>query len=579
MYDQAIIKAAHQQAVQKAHTQIMSYGNGDIPSFLMSLMTAMDGRVGPHNITDDIKKFEKGPMARMNAMARKFRAAPRAMMGKQFPTQGELVKSYPEIAKAQLDVASLTNFANITGGQALGYVSLDTQMARGTIRPGSFTLYQCLKKTAAFQIVDYWGYAAETGGAIAGAAFASYTSVGTGILGTSAGIYDLKFITLKLALDGRAITVALAAQNSYVDVVEQENTNAALTVLTSVNWACYWGDPTIYPNQFQGIYAQVPATNVVNFQSFYTNTGVPKGWSVEQTLFNLIYEQAATITNYRQFGIVTHAFMSPGVAASLQTLVTTLISQWANLPSSSHSPIVVNGDLQGMNTRFGDIHFPVDLLINARQIPASSIIYDNGTSPATLVAPSPPVGVGVAPAVAANTPGSQWSGPFVANGAVYTYAVAGMDQSMNESVLAFSGANGVAANGANVVTITPPVARDASAFRVYRSALGYTGTDPAHFRYVGTVLANGATPVVFTDLNATIPGSDVIFLLDLEESDKAIDFRYLLPLSKIELFAQNLYMPWAVAMIGAIRLRIPKFHGLITNYVPTSPSWSPLAPN
>lgn len=578
MFDAEIIKSAHHTAVRQAHSYLSGYGNESIPSFLMGMLTAMDGKVGPHNVRPDVLKFQEGPMKRMNAMAKAFRANPRKMMGKQFPSFGELAKSYPEIAKAELDVGTLTNFANITGGQTLGYVSLDTQLARGTIRPGSFTLYQCLKKTAAFQVVDYWGYAAETGGAIPGAAFASYSSVGTGTLATSAGIYDLKFITLKLALDGRAITTALAAQNSYVDVVEQENTNAALAVLSTINWACYWGNPAIFPNQFQGIRQQIPAANIVNFQTFYTNVGVGRGWSIEQTLFNLIYEQAAQITNYRQFGIITHAFMAPEVAGSLQTLVTTLLNNLVNFSGGTHNGMIVNGDLQGMNTRFGDIHFPIDLLINARQTPAAGILYENGTSPATLTNPTPPVSV-TATASGAVITGSQWAAAYVASSGVYRYAVASVDSSMNESVLTFASATGVILNGAYSVAITPPVAADAAAFRIYRSGLGYTGSDATKFRIVGEILINGASVATFVDLNAVIPGSDSIFLLDMEEGDNAIDFRYLLPLSKIELFAQNLYMPWAVAMIGALRLRIPKFHGLINNYVPSTPNWNPLATN
>ncbi|HVB29202.1 MAG TPA: hypothetical protein VNG91_05255, partial [Terriglobia bacterium] len=69
------------------------------------------------------------------------------------------------------------------------------------------------------------------------------------------------------------------------------------------------------------------------------------------------------------------------------------------------------------------------------------------------------------------------------------------------------------------------------------------------------------------------------FLLDMDENDKAVDFRYLLPLTKIELFAQNLYMPWAVAMIGSPRVRIPKFHAEITNFVPDDPTFNPLQAN
>ncbi len=69
------------------------------------------------------------------------------------------------------------------------------------------------------------------------------------------------------------------------------------------------------------------------------------------------------------------------------------------------------------------------------------------------------------------------------------------------------------------------MAADATGFRIYRSGLGYTGTDPGHFRFIGEILANSTSTVTYVDLNANIPGSDTIFLLDMEEGDNAIDFR------------------------------------------------------
>jgi hypothetical protein len=188
--------------------------------------------------------------------------------------------------------------------------------------------------------------------------------------------------------------------------------------------------------------------------------------------------------------------------------------------------------------------------------------------------------------------GSNWGvstgTPYVVSGngvaCQYVYAVASADGNSNESTLTYSAvATGITATGAFVLTITPPGAADASAFRVFRSGNGYavggTGASPTAFRYIGTVAANGSTPVTFTDSNAVIPGSESIFLLDMHEDDFALDFRFLMPLTRIELFAQNLYMPWAVAMIGAIRNRIPKFHGIIQNFTPDNPVWNPLGAN
>ena len=563
--------------------------NDPFKSFFMGMFMPQENRGADfEKVREELDKR----MIATNAVAKAFRQNTRA---KQFKSLRAL-QTEGAITKSILDVGTLTNFASITGGQSLGYVSLDTQMARGTVRPNSFTLYQCLHKSGAYQVVDYWPYASNTGAGLPGTAFQSFGNVSSGTLSTSAGIYNLSYITLKLAVNGRAITTALAAQNSFVDITAQENINAALAVLESVNWTCYYGNPTYFANQFQGIGPQISTTNTFDFQPFYNNLGTTNGWTHAQGLFNLIYEAAAQITSYRQFGRITHAFMSPVAAGSLQSLVTSILNNIVTTITPSQerlSGIVVDGDLQGMRTRFGEIQFPIDLFITAREKPAQAILYDDGTTNyATTSSPAKPTSL-TAVVVTGAVSGSAWTTAYAAASGIYSYAVAACDASMNESLLTYiasGGAggstlaiSGVSASGAYALTITPSEATDA-AFRVYRSGLGYAPAssgvaNAASYRYIGTVAANAGAAVTFTDLNTKIPGSDTIFLLDLDENDYALDFRYLLPLTKIELFAQNLYMPWAVCMIGSVRLRIPKFHGMITNYVSDQPNWNPLAPN
>jgi hypothetical protein len=524
-------------------------------------------------------------MDEANAIAKAFRDNTRRMQ--RFPTTAELRKSGAlPLMKANLDVGTLTNFAQITGGQSLGYVSLDTQMARGTVRPNSFTLYQALHKTRAFQVVDYWAQATDTGGAPPGAAFASYGSVSTGSLTTNAGKYQLQNITLKLMTDGRAITTALAAQNSFIDIAQQENINAALSVLQTSNWAAYWGNPTLFPNQFLGISSQIAnynsGANIVDYQGWYNSYATGQGWSPQQALFNLIYQWAGFITNYNQFGRITHAFMSPTAAGSLQGLVTTVLNNivagFRQNPGAE--PVIVNGDLQGMRTRFGEIQFPIDMFITARDVPVQAVIQGDGTNQATTSAPTKPASVTVTASGGAAT-GSAWTSAYTASSGKYVYAVASCDSSMNESQLTWATqVSGVTVGGAYSVAIAGPTAADAAVFRVFRSGLGETTqTNPAAVRYVGSIAASGSGTVTFVDLNTQIPGSETIFLLDMDELDNAIDWRYLLPLTKIELFAQNLFMPWAVAAIGGVRLKIPKFHGYIKNYVGDNPIFNPLASN
>ena len=548
----------------------------------------------------DIQKTLDAQMAVPNAISKSFRADTRSYQttsrdGKprELPRPEELYKS-GAIAKSVLDVGTSQNFANITGGQSLGYVSLDTRIARGTVRPESYTLYQALPKSAANQVVDYWTYIDDPGGPLPGAAFQGFTNVSSGSLSTDVGTYSLQSTFLKLALNGRAVTMALLAQNSFADIAVQENANASLAVLNSVNWTNYWGNTTLYPNQPNGLAFTTPTSNTFDYLTFLSNTSL-QGWNNAQTAYNLIYEAAAVITSWGKFGRITHAFMTPVMAGALQSLVTNTLNNILNLNSSAPAGIVVDGDLQGMRTRMGVIQFPLDFFITAREQPAQAQVRGSGTAVTTTVSAPSTVAVAVSGAAYA---GSHWGwspgSPFLASGtnyvsgtaAQYGYAVAATDSFGNETALTFATGtyatvSGITATGAYVVTITPPDAT-ASVFRVYRTGLGgYSGASgsPTAYRFVGSVAANGSSAVTFADYNQKIPGSETIFLLDMREEDFALDYRYLLPLTKVELFAQNLYLPWAIAMIGTIRNRIPKFHGLITNILVDNPQWNPLGPN
>jgi hypothetical protein len=533
----------------------------------LSLVMPQSSRQAP---AEEFLSLRASQMTEANVIAKNFRANTRM---RQFPSISELRKSGQlPVAKANLDVGTLTTFASITGGQTLGYVSLDTQMARGTVRPGSFTLYQALAKTRAFQVVDFWPSATDTGGPPPGAAF---------------GKYQLNNIQLKLVTNGRAITTALAAQNSFVDITAQENINAALTCLETINWACYWGASANFSNQFAGAYSQIPSGNVVDYQVWYNSQAASQGWSPQQALFNLIYQWSAQITKYNRFGRITHAFMSPTCAGSLQGLVTTVLNNIVTEITDrmgGPSPIVVNGDLQGMRTRFGEIQFPIDLYITARDIPVQAVSLGDGTNLATAANPTPAASATVTTVGTGASGSTAWTATWTASSGIYTYAVAAVDSSMNESTLTYaSPVSGIVTNGAYSVAITGASTTDFIGFRVFRTGLSdsqSSNQNPASFRYVGFVAATGsAAKATFIDKNTHIPGSDTIFLFDLDEQDNALDFRYLLPLTKIELFAQNLFMPWAVAAIGGLRMRIPKFHGVIQNFVSDDPDFNPLTAN
>jgi len=571
----------HAENLATVDAQIKAYSEFPaLKSLLTNFALMQDGKVMGKDYTPHLDAWEQGPMAQANAVAKALRENPRAY-GQRAPLPSEVmgdsyVPSRDGFAKSTMDVGYLTDLAALTGGQALGLISMDTRVIRGTVRPDSATLYNMLRKTRANQMVDFWVQALSTGGALPGSGFAATSSVTTGSIAANNGSYNTAYTTLKMLIDGRAMTVALAAQASFVDLQEQESANAAISQISSMDWAIYWGNSTLYSTQPNGLASLIPSANIYDFQASYAGSSL----SQQQFLYNFIYEIAG-IQESRQYGRTTHAFMDPLVAGDIQSLVTSRLDNWLNAGpnSSTHQPLIVNGDFRGMKTRFGDIAFPMDLFIAFRDRPAASYVNQLTGVAANSTTINSPTSVTAAVSTGV-TAGSAFSSTY--SGGPYVYAVAAADSSMNESALAFTATvSGIPASGSVTLTITPNGASQA-AYRIFRSGLGYTnpGTqNPSSFRLIGEVAANGSTAVTFTDLNTKIPGSMTIFLLDMDEEHDALDYRWLLPITKVDLFAQNLFMPWAITHIGTPRIKMPKYHMMIKNYVPATPEFNPQASN
>ncbi len=480
--------------------------------------------------------------------------------------------------KSGLDVGLQTNLSQVVGGQALGHISLDTEVYRSTIRPNMFTMYYALKKTPAKQIVDYWPVATDTGGPLSGSAWAGFGGAYTNVMNYDSGNYSLNTLTLGLAYNARAITTALSTQDSFVNINDQETANAALSVLKTVDWTIYWGNRTLYANVPNGIYPQLPPENIFDFRDFNAKTNASGNTPISQVLFNLILDACGQISGWNTFGQPSHAFMPSNAFAKASQFLMQVVNNVVNLGpgAANRGSVFINADSRGLNTGFGLVKFVGDVNIVARNRPAQAILKPDGSNSATASNPTKPSTV----VAAVGTPGSGRSFEAAYNGSRFIYGVSILDASMVESQVtwAYLGTTAtwtvpVNTGQAVTLTITPGVADGVTA-RIYRSgsavANGYVpgNADVNRVQYIGEVALNGLTPVNFVDTNAWIPGSEPIFLVDLNDFDKALDYRYLMPLCRINLYANQLFMPWAVAHIGAPRLTIPKWHGAIINFVP-----------
>ena len=82
--NQEVISKAHAAALATVQRQLAPFAGSDIAAFLGAMYSTREfddgrgsktSRVGQVDITSDLERFERGPMARANALARAFRRA------------------------------------------------------------------------------------------------------------------------------------------------------------------------------------------------------------------------------------------------------------------------------------------------------------------------------------------------------------------------------------------------------------------------------------------------------------------------------------------------------------------------
>jgi hypothetical protein len=144
---------------------------------------------------------------------------------------------------------------------------------------------------------------------------------------------------------------------------------------------------------------------------------------------------------------------------------------------------------------------------------------------------------------------------------------------VSSSVLVTGSTVVVAATNQVALTITQSSGAAESYYNVYRSSKnGSTASNMC--RFIGRVAKTGAT-TVFTDTNATIPGTSQAIMLTSAPQYDALRLVQMAPPSKIPLAMTTLQYQFAVMYLACLRLSLPKKHALITNILPSNATWLP----
>lgn len=454
-----------------------------------------------------------------------------------------------------------SDLANLTGAGALRVENLDPVLFSVTVENKHFDLFNRLlpNKRDSFSMMDQQIVKLGTGG-FPGSAFSTETASGRPDrqgdyqrLLTELGVFvDYRNVGLITGLQGLMQNQAGAVNFS---TVAEENVNAALTLLETVEWGLFYGDRAVNGLETNGLAAKIKATapgNVIDLAGLDLSTHVQ------------IAQLAGTIAKRPQFGAADLFYCSTSVKGDLDAG----LASGYRLNLDSAVPNTQTGvPMKGIRYSAAGIgEGQLDLVPHA--------YIDEAKTPIIVQAPNS-VGPQVAPAtvapVSAPAAGGSW---LAAHAGTYYYAAEACQAGQVSAPTFSAAAVAVAAGDKVTLTITQSTAATETFYNIYRGRKA--GTNAASdVRLIGRVKKAAGATTTYVDDNSVIPGTSEAFMLTSAPAKRALTWIQMLPLTQYPLAQTELSIRWAVLLLGALRVPDPRKHGLIKNILPKNATWKP----
>jgi len=461
------------------------------------------------------------------------------------------------LVKSLTSTQAGVNLAALTGGGATRVEALEPELATATVQNPHFVLFNLLfpNRHTSWSLIDQQVVQDGIGG-YPGSAVSNETGSN---LNQRNGAYHRVITELKVLAEFGGVTVPTAMQGALQQAAgaadfnsaEQEIFSALSRVLQTAEWELIFGDPTMSPLEFQGIIPGLLANapqNVLNLGGIALNTG------------SQVAPLAARISGFGSWGSPDALIVSPACKADFDGHLEAgyRVNLDANVPSTTLGAMVKSIKYNGLGIGNGvlDLYPHVFLDENMRQpVENFAATEISGNAPASMTG------------VASGATGSIPAGTYA-----YRVEAAGPGF-VSSSVLVTGSTVVVAATNQVALTITQSSGAAESYYNVYRSSKnGSTASNMC--RFIGRVAKTGAT-TVFTDTNATIPGTSQAIMLTSAPQYDALRLVQMAPPSKIPLAMTTLQYQFAVMYLACLRLSLPKKHALITNILPSNATWLP----
>lgn len=447
-----------------------------------------------------------------------------------------------------------TDSATLTGGGSLRIESLEHTLMSVIQTVKHFRLFNKLKKNAATATVDEWTEQDSIGGRMGGS-----FNTELGDIKSATGNYARKVAMVKYLMTRRSVSVVQNVMNSIISAKAQEEVNGTLQLLTDAEWAMFYGDSAIVPEQFDGLGTIIRSLNADDHIIDMEGQPLDGGTGFESLLI-----AASTIYGLGSFGEPTDIFLSVAAQTDLDLKLDPAFR--VPLTDVGNGGTQLGAPVKGLRTSFGDIANQPDVFLREGWVPPEA-----EASPGNVTSdPTKPASVAVAAAADAS---SKFA---AAHAGLYYWGVTSVNGN-GESDMTLSAQQAVAAGEKVTVTITRSAQQDATGFRIYRSRRNGTNA-PADMRYMFSVPYSGAATTVYVDLNREIPGTSQAFVLNMNPSFEAIGWRQMLPMTRFALYpTAKAEDPWAQLLFGYLRVTKRRQHLMVKNILPNQAKrvWNP----
>lgn len=333
--------------------------------------------------------------------------------------------------------------------------------------------------------------------------------------------------------------------NTIGNIMQKTIKDGTLWILRKLDQSLFFGNEKLVNLEFNGFLAQQEQSDSWQDRNAYLNSEHVIDMRGKSLSEDAIESGANSIVE--SYGLATQLYTAPSV---LSGFVKQFYGNKFIMPNTQALQNGIMGQrVQQFESQFGPIGLNQDIFFKKK--PAKTAQSEATSDKAPNV---PAITVEAVGAGAAN---SKWDSDFTGN---VTYAVSALNRYGESKLAVASAATAVVANGAADIKITDGGGtHKASAYRIYRSETGKTGTYYPIFEVsvddVSRGLDGAATGKV-RDLNRFIPNCDQAMVLQFD--NEVIEFAQLAPLMKMDLALLSPAYRFMILLYGTPLLYAPK---------------------